>query len=545
MNSDTTETSNELRKAYKYAIYARKSTEGLERQYRSIDDQIDDCLIIARRDKLNVIGMPIEERKSAKVAKKRPEFKDLIKRIKSGEIDGIIAWHPDRLARNMAEASIILDMLNTGVLKDLRFYSHPFSNDPAGRMMLGMMFVLATHYSDELSQKAQRGVKKKFKQGGLGGYNKLGYIQEKGYYKPDTENNNFGLIQEAWRMRASGARHDEIIEYLHINNYSQVTKGERKARVFSTNALTKMFADSFYYGVAVQSDQAVDLREVLPDFVPLTDETTYAKVQAVNYKRKRGGNKKLEYFLPFRDLLFCETCHDNRPLIIYRSRSRSGKYYVYTKCRNASCTRRPKDVRAIVVSNAVSKVLKEVSSKLTEETYRKYLDETKELSATRRQGLRSENISLQAYIARLRDDNREFAKQLLVIKDEKMKEDIQISISENMRLIASQTVKIETNNQKLEKASTPAFTKEEFIVLVQTMVERFNKGTMVQRDIILRNVFLNLHFDGKKIANYSLAEPFATLIRSYELSLGWGGGIRTPEYRHQKPMPYHLGDAPI
>jgi hypothetical protein len=22
--------------------------------------------------------------------------------------------------------------------------------------------------------------------------------------------------------------------------------------------------------------------------------------------------------------------------------------------------------------------------------------------------------------------------------------------------------------------------------------------------------------------------------------LGWGGGIRTPECRHQKPMPYHL-----
>jgi site-specific DNA recombinase len=525
MNHDTHEMTNRSQAVYKYAIYARKSTEGLERQYRSIADQIDDCRILARRDGLRLVGEPIEERKSAKVAKKRPQFKDLIKRIKSGEIDGIIAWHPDRLARNMSEASIILDMLNNGQLKDLKFFSLPFSNDPAGRMMLGLMFVLATHYSDELSQKATRGVRKKFSEGGLGGYSRLGYIQEKGYYKPDRENNNFGLIQEAWQMRARGAKHEEIIEYLNTNNFSQIVKDERKIRVIKTNDLTRMFSgkhSSFYYGLAAQAEGVVDLREVLPDFVPLTDEITYEKVQAVNYNRKRGAGKKLEYFLPFRDILFCETCHDDRPLIIYRSKSRSGKYYIYTKCKNANCSRRPKDVRALVVSSAASEVLREVSSKLTEDTYKSYLVETKELSATRKQALRGENISLQAYITRLREDNKDLAKQLVVIKDEEMKNEMQITISENMRIIASQTTKIEANKQKLEKVVTPAFTLDEFNMLVKTMAERFNRGTLVQRDIILRNVFLNLHFDGTKIANYSLKEPFATLLQSDKISLGWG-----------------------
>ncbi len=525
MNPDTNETINKAQTVYKYAIYARKSTEGLERQYRSINDQIDDCMILVKRDGLKLVGKPIEERKSAKIAKKRPLFKELIKKIKSGEVDGIISWHPDRLARNMAEASIILDMLNSGQLKDLKFFSLPFSNDPAGRMMLGLMFVLATHYSDELSQKATRGVRKKFGEGGLGGYPRLGYIQEKGYYKPDMENNNFGLIQEAWQMRARGAKHEKIIEYLNTNNFSQIIKGERKIRIIKTNDLTRMFSgkhSSFYYGVAVQADGIVDLRDLLPDFVPLTDETTYAKVQAVNYKRKRGSGKKLDYFLPFRDILLCDSCHDERPLIIYRSRSRSGKYYVYTKCKNTSCPRKPKDVRAIVVSDAASKILKKVSSKLTENSYKKYLAENKELSVTRKQALRGQNVSLQAYISRLRDDNKDFAKQLTIIKDERMKEEIQIAISENMRIIADQTTKIEANKQKLEKVSIPSFSVEEFNALVQTMEERFNHGTMVQRDIILRNVFLNLHFDGIKITNYSLVEPFAALLKDEKLSLGWG-----------------------
>ena len=528
MNPDTNEATNKVQAAYKYVIYARKSTEGLERQYRSIDDQIDDCMIVVKRDGLKLVGKPIEERKSAKVAKKRPEFKDLIKRIKNGEIDGIISWHPDRLARNMAEASIILDMINNGQLKDLRFFSLPFSNDPAGRMMLGLMFVLATYYSDELSQKATRGVRKKFGEGGLGGYPRLGYIQEKGYYKPDTENNNFGLIQEAWQMRARGDKHEEIIEYLNTNNFSQIIKGERKIRIIKTNDLTRMFSgkhSSFYYGIAVQADGTADLREILPDFVPLTDEATYARVQAVNYKRKRGSGKKLEYFLPFRDIIFCSICNDIRPMTVSRNKGRN-KYYVNFNCKNYKCPRKSqpetKTIRAYIVSDAASEVLKEVSSKLTEKAYKKYLAENKGLSATRKQALRGENISLNAFITRLRDDNKDFGKQLLVIKDEKMKEEIQIAISENMRIIADQTTKIEANKQKLEKVSVPAFTKEEFNILVQTMTERFNKGTMVQRDIILRNVFLNLYFDGKKIANYTLAEPFATLLKDEKLSLGWG-----------------------
>jgi site-specific DNA recombinase len=524
MNPNTNETKNNPQTAYKYAVYVRKSTEGLERQYRSIEDQIDDCWIIAKRDNLKVIGKPIEERKPAKKSgrKQRPAFYDLIKAIKNGEVDGIIAWHPDRLARNMKDASIILDMLNTGELKDLRFFSHPFSNDPAGRMMLGMMFVLATHYSDELSQKAQRGVKKKFKQGGLGGYPKLGYIQDGGYYKPDLENNNFGLIQQAWQVRASGKTHEEIIEYLQANNFSQVNKGERKVRLITTNALTKMFSDSFYYGVAVQADQTVDLREVLPDFVPLTDEATFAKVQSVNYKRKRGSNKKLEYWLPFRDLIFCATCNDERPMSVYRSKSHSGKYYIYLKCRNETCSRRPKDVRAINISDATQPVLKKVSSGLTAEAYKTYLTETQVLSASHRTALRGENVSLQAQITRLMNDNKDIGKQLTIIQDEGMKQVLQQTISDNMRIVAEQTPKIEANKRKLERVAQPAYSVEEFNGLVQEMKKRYEKGSPVQKDIILRNVFLNLHFDGKKIANYSLKEPFATLLASTELSLGWG-----------------------
>lgn len=87
-------------KTLKYVMYVRKSTEGAERQVRSIDDQKKECYDLAKRLGLNVIDV-IPEEKSAKIPNKRPAFKDMLKRIRAKEFDAVIAWHPDRLARNM------------------------------------------------------------------------------------------------------------------------------------------------------------------------------------------------------------------------------------------------------------------------------------------------------------------------------------------------------------------------------------------------------------------------------------------------------------
>ncbi len=78
----------------------------------------------------------IQESGSAKASGIRPKFRRMLERISKGELDGIITWHPDRLTRNMLEAGEIIDMLDNYILKDLKFVSHSFTNDPAGKMLL-------------------------------------------------------------------------------------------------------------------------------------------------------------------------------------------------------------------------------------------------------------------------------------------------------------------------------------------------------------------------------------------------------------------------
>ncbi len=128
-------------KDLKYVIYARKSTESEERQVRSLADQIKECEEFAKAKNLIVIKPYITESESAKEPEIRPKFRLMVDDIQKGKYDGIIAWHPDRLARNMKDAGEIIDLLDKQIIKDLQFVSFTFQNNTMGKMLLGIAFV--------------------------------------------------------------------------------------------------------------------------------------------------------------------------------------------------------------------------------------------------------------------------------------------------------------------------------------------------------------------------------------------------------------------
>jgi site-specific DNA recombinase len=126
-----------------YVIYARKSTEDDQRQVQSVEDQIDHCRKYAEQNGLEVVAV-VREEKSAKIAGKRLKFQEMLDTITSGTFyNSILAWHPDRLSRNMKESGEILDMLDNDVISDLKFSSYTFNNDTAGKMTLSILFAMA------------------------------------------------------------------------------------------------------------------------------------------------------------------------------------------------------------------------------------------------------------------------------------------------------------------------------------------------------------------------------------------------------------------
>ena len=115
----------------KYFLYARKSTEDEERQVMSIEAQITELTEFAKREKITIAHHFIES-KSAK-APGREIFNAMIQKIyDSKEPVGIMAWHPDRLARNSVDGGQIIYSIDIGKVVSLKFPTFWFEPTPLG-----------------------------------------------------------------------------------------------------------------------------------------------------------------------------------------------------------------------------------------------------------------------------------------------------------------------------------------------------------------------------------------------------------------------------
>ncbi len=194
-----------------YVIYARKSSEEKDKQLGSVEDQVLVCKEFAKKNNLFVKEI-LTESKSAKDPDNRPVFTKMLRDLKRGFYDGIIAWYPDRLSRNMREAGEIIDMLDKAEILDLKFPSFTFVNDPSGKMLLGIIFVMSKEYTDQLSQNVKRGTKAKTKSGIYVNKAKHGYKKgdDKRLY---LDEKNFYLTREAFQMRLKGKTLDKILNF--------------------------------------------------------------------------------------------------------------------------------------------------------------------------------------------------------------------------------------------------------------------------------------------------------------------------------------------
>src|SRR5258706_15591061 len=102
-----------------YALYARKSQEDEGRQQQSIGDQIRLMTDLSQRMGLH-LAYTLHEEKSAKEPYQRPIFDSLMAMVQGGQIDGILCYNVNRLARNMVEGGLLQHLLTKGVLKEIR-----------------------------------------------------------------------------------------------------------------------------------------------------------------------------------------------------------------------------------------------------------------------------------------------------------------------------------------------------------------------------------------------------------------------------------------
>lgn len=262
----------------RYIGYVRKSTEDEERQVLSKEAQRDK--IRERFGDLNIVEI-LDESKSAFEPDKRPVFASIMKMIDEGEIDGIVAWHPDRLSRNEIDASAITYRIRRGSLKDLKFASFTFDNSPEGIMMLQMTMSQSQYFSAKLSKDVKRGNETKRKNGGLTGVAPQGYLNDIATHRVVKDPERFPLIRQAFDLFLTGEY--SVQEILRIMNedwkYRTVKRSKSGDRPLSRSTLYQVFRNVRYAGLV--PDPYDDLKFYPSEFPAMITQEEYDKVQAL------------------------------------------------------------------------------------------------------------------------------------------------------------------------------------------------------------------------------------------------------------------------
>jgi len=280
----------------KYFIYARKSTEEDDRQVLSIEAQLVELKEFAAKEKLEIVASLCE----AKTAKEpgRTKFAEMLSLIEKGKADGIISWHPDRLARNSVDGGKIIHFVDRGLIKSLKFPTFWFEPTPQGLFMLNIAFGQSKYFVDNLRENVKRGLRQKIRNGVWPGWAPVGYLNNPKTRGIDVDSDKASKVKKLFEMYATGAY------TLHsLANWCK-EKGLRgnlgKPLVIAN--IQKNLQNVFYLGLMKWKGEIFEGQHE-----PLISKKLFDKCQEVMNKRGKVQEVRKHNFA-FLGLLKCASC---------------------------------------------------------------------------------------------------------------------------------------------------------------------------------------------------------------------------------------------
>ena len=335
----------------KYILYARKSTDTEDKQVLSIDAQLAELRKFTRDNKLVVIDELIEKRTAKSPG--RPIFNSMIKRIENGEANGILAWHPDRLARNSIDGGQIIYLLDQTSLNYLRFPVFQFENTSQGKFMLSIMFGQSKYYVDNLSENTKRGLRARVRNGDFPSQAPFGYLNDTRTKTVVLDKRYSPLVKELFERYAKGNQTMEKLAYF-LQEKGAITSG---GKTFKDDKVKSILQNPFYYGHFLYNGELHEGRHT-----PVISKALYDKVQQV-IKTRGHTQKQTKPTTPFLGILRCAECGMSITSETKTKTQKNGNFHSWTYYR---CSRKKRAVKCVEPAIREKDLLPQLSALLGE-----------------------------------------------------------------------------------------------------------------------------------------------------------------------------------
>lgn len=327
------------------AIYARVSSKEQATEGVSIPAQLKTLKQYALENGYEITHEFVDRGESARTDD-RPEFQNMIATAKKKPkpFDVILVHKTDRFARNREDSIIYKSLLRRECGIDVISVTEKFDDTPTGKMMEGIMEVVAEFYSANLAKEVLKGMNEKASYGGALGEPPYGYTIDKKsskfkIYEPEAK-----VVKYIFRQYINGSSLRTIGMDLRRNGkkmfgdaalfkVSKAVKNNGKYKeqklTWKPNTIRHILSNKTYVG-----DFSWNNTIIKSNHPAIISRDNFNLVQNLLLKRKTRRRQSENYIL--RGLVTCYECGGSLTQLNQRYTTKNGikKIYKSLRCSN-------------------------------------------------------------------------------------------------------------------------------------------------------------------------------------------------------------------
>ena len=307
----------------KYFIYCRKSSEEEERQILSIEAQLQELRDYAKQNSLFVIKEFTESRTAKEPG--RLIFNQMLSEIEKGNASGILAWNPDRLARNSVDGGKVIYLVDTQKITSLKFPTFWFDTTPQGKFMLSVAFGQAKYYTDNLRENILRGIRQKLRRGELPAKAPLGYFNEPRIRTIEPDKIAFKKMKKILELFAEG---NHTLTQIRDKMFSLGLVG-KNGEPLHLSTIQGLLKNPFYYGMFMYRGELMQ-----GSHKPMISKKLFDKIQKAIIDNGKPRKKLIKEELVFKNFAVCGEC--GYKITGERHLKKSGLVFEYYRCTRKS-----------------------------------------------------------------------------------------------------------------------------------------------------------------------------------------------------------------